>query len=241
MSNQNLPAVQVTDISPEDQEKLNKFVERGSPGADFSDEAKITTMLDLYLGGKTYSQIARITRSSKESIMLYSQKLNWYPLKVEYLQELEMHLKGRLISSKIANTDFLLQLSQMYQKKIGAKMDLYLKTNDETAADKINLKEIDKYIKIVETLHKISETPPKEGSSKPPAVGINVGDGVTLTKGVDGSVEITPKQKTIGSMLEYLANQRRAAEAEAKRIKSNDIKDVTTPLTDEGDPSNEIK
>lgn len=237
MSQNNLPEVQVTDLTKDEQTKLTQFIERGAPGFNLGDENTITRMLDLYLGGKTYSQISRINRVPKELVMLYAQKLNWYVLKIEYMQELEMHLKGRVINAKVASQDFLIQLLQMYHKKIGTKMDRYLKTNDEMEADKINPKEIDKYLKIAETLHKISSDPTQKPAPAP-AVGINVGDGVTVTKSEDGSVEITPKQKTIGSMLEQLANQRR--EAEAAKAKSSDIKDVT-PENKQGETGNESK
>lgn len=228
MSDQNVPVVQLTDLSADDQDRVAKFVERGAPGFDLTDEAKMAKMLDLYLGGKTYSQIARIQRAPKELIMLYSQRLKWYVLKMEYLTELELHLKGRVISAKSASMDFMLQLMQMYQKKIGTKMENYLRSNDESEADKINLKEIDKYLKLVEALHKTSSEPMQKspGQQAGPAVGINIGDGITMTKSEDGSVEITPKQKTIGSMLEKLANERRADEA-AKMVKTSDIKEKT--------------
>lgn len=226
-----VPAIIQTDLSQDDQAKVAKFVDRGSPGFDLTDGPKITRMMDLYLSGKTYSQIARIQRQPKELIMLYAQRLKWYPLKLEYMQELELHIKGRMVNAKVASQDFLLQLSQMYQKKIGAKMDQYLATNDESVADKINMKEIDKYLKIVESLHKISsDSAPKQGN---PAVGLNLGDGVTITKNGDNSVEITPKQKTIGNMLEQLANQRR--EQELSKIKNtSDIKEVI-PNKQEGE------
>lgn len=232
---ENKPAVvQTTDISKEDLLKIERFIEVGAPGFDLTDTTTVSRMMDLYLGGKTYSQIARVTRSQKELVMLYSHRLKWYTLKMEYLQELELHLKGRIVNAKVASQDFLLQLSQMYQKKIGAKMDKYLATNNEQEADKINLKEIDKYLKIVEALQKISsDVPPKSSSGQGPAVGINVGDGVTVTKSEDGSVEITPKQKTMSSMLEMLANQRRAEDL-AKNTKTSDIKNVT-PQKNEGE------
>lgn len=219
-----VPAIIQTDLTQDDQMKVAKFVDRGAHGFDLTDGPKISRMMDLYLSGKTYSQIARIQRQPKELVMLYAQKLKWYPLKLEYMQELELHIKGRMVNAKVASQDFLLQLSQMYQKKIGAKMDQYLATNDEAVADKINMKEIDKYLKIVESLHKISsESTPKQGT---PAVGLNLGDGVTITKNGDNSVEITPKQKTIGNMLQELANQRREQE-QAKIKTTNDIKEVT--------------
>lgn len=234
MGKNEVAEVQTTDLSADDQKRVQEFLEGGAEGFNLADEVLITKMMDLYLAGKTYSQISRINRKPKVLVMAYSQRLNWFRLKADYLLELELHLKGRLVNAKVASQDFLLQMQQMYQKKIGAKMDHYLQTGNDSVADSINLKEIDKYLKIVESLHKLSATPNPKNAN--PAVGLNLGDGVTITKKDDNSVEITPKQKTIGSMLEQLANQRREAEV-SKYNKTSDIKEVTPQQ--EGEKGNE--
>lgn len=237
MSEDKAVAVQTTDLSKEDLDRVARFIERGAVGYNLSDASRIARMMDLYLSGKTYGQIARIQSLPKDLIMCYAQKLGWYNLKLDYLQEMELHLKTRVMNAKVASQDFLLQLANMYQRKIGKKMDRYLKTDDEVEADKINLKEIDKYLKLVESLHKLSSDPmPKQANS---AVGLNVGDGVTITKTGENSVEITPKSKTIGTMLEDLANKRREQES-SKQTKTSDIKEVdTTTIT--GEEGNETK
>lgn len=237
MSDEKALVVQVTDLSKDDQDRVTKFIERGAVGFNLSDASRIARMMDLYLSGKTYSQIARIQGLPKDLVMCYSQKLNWYNLKMEYLEELELHLKSRVMNAKVASQDFLLQLTNMYQRKIGKKMDRYLKTDDEVEADKINLKEIDKYLKLVESLHKLSSEPSQKTPNS--AVGLNVGDGVTITKTGENSVEITPKSKTIGTMLETLANQRREQEL-SKQTKTSDIKEETTTKV-EGEEGNETK
>ena len=56
-----------------------------------------------------------------------------------------------------------------------------------------------------------------------PAVGLNLGDGVTITKNGDNEVTITPKNKTVGEMLNELANLKRAEEDRAKNM-TYDIK-----------------
>lgn len=220
----NLPVVQEHDLSQQDMNKVDKFFEAGAPGFNLGDQTKIVQLADLYLSNKTYSQIARIHRIPKELVMAYSYRLKWYAMKMDYLRELEEQIKSRVLDAKITSQDFLLELTQMYQKKIGRKMDLYFQTNIEAHADEINHKEIDKYLKLVEALYKLSSEP-TQGKQAPSPVGLNVGEGVTIKKTVDG-IEITPKQKSIEAMLAELADQRRAAE-DGKNVKSSDIKDVT--------------
>lgn len=212
-----------TDLSPVDLEKVRAFREEGMPGLYKLEESQIARMMDLYLDGKPYSQISRITRISKTTIMFLSDKFNWFALRQDYLVELEANMRNRVIESKLVSQDFLLQLSHAWQKKIGKNITQFLATGDEKYANEIDLKEVDKYLKTIEILHKISSEN-AAGKNKTPAVGLNLGDGVTITKKDDNSVEITPKQKTVGDLLKQYADSRRDEELK----KESDIKNKDT-------------
>lgn len=212
-----------TDLSPVDLEKVRVFREEGMPGVYNLEESQIARMMDLYLDGKPYSQISRITRISKTTIMFLSDKFNWFALRQDYLVELEANMRNRVIESKLVSQDFLLQLSHAWQKKIGKNITQFLATGDEKYANEIDLKEVDKYLKTIEILHKISSEN-AAGKNKTPAVGLNLGDGVTITKKDDNSVEITPKQKTVGDLLKQYADSRRDEELK----KESDIKNKDT-------------
>lgn len=213
-----------TDLSPIDLEKVRAFREEGMPGVYNLEESQIARMMDLYLDGKPYSQISRITRISKTTIMFLSDKFNWFALRQDYLIELEANMRNRVIESKLVSQDFLLQLSHAWQKKIGKNITQFLATGDEKYANEIDLKEVDKYLKTIEILHKISSEN-AAGKNKTPAVGLNLGDGVTITKKDDNSVEITPKQNTVGALLKQYADSRRDEELKKESdIKKKDIK-----------------
>jgi hypothetical protein len=197
-----------TDLTVDDRQSINKFIEAGMPGLGAVNEATLARMMDLYLEGKLHRQIARTVRVEKVLVMYLADKFNWYQLRREYLHELELTIRNRLLESKIVSQDFLLQLTQVWQKKIGSQITEYLRTGDENHANNINLKEIDKYLKTIEMLHKITaEGAPKKPMA--PAVGLNLGDGVTVKKVGDNEVEITPKSKTIGDVLKQFADSRR--------------------------------
>lgn len=224
----NLPAeLPPTDLSPEDVKRIEAYALAGSPGFSLEDEILMRKMIEMYLSGKTYSQIARITRKQKDLVMYASHRLGWYELKIQYLQELENNIKGRVVLAKIQSQDFLLQLTQMWQQKIGRRMDRYLETGNEDEANAISLKEIDKYLKTVEALQKLSSdiTIKNSGNDKP-AVGFNIGDGVTVAKKEDGTVEITPKVQSVGTLLARLAEERR--QNEANKTPTSDIKEVSS-------------
>jgi len=134
-------------------------------------------------------------------------------LRAEYIHELEMHMRQKVLESKIESQDFLLQLGHMFRKKIGQNINRYLQTDDTRFANDIDLKEVDRYLKIVDTLHKLSNDA-KEGK---PIVGLNMGDGVVITKKGNNEVEITPKQRGIGEALKQFADMRREEEAQLRQ------------------------
>lgn len=129
--------------------------------------------------------------------------------------ELEEGMKRRVIEDLLVSQDFRLQLVQMWHKKLGKKLSKYFSTNNEEHLD-LDLKELDRYLKVVDSL-KESIQPPKSSGQGSPTVGLNLGDGVTITKKGDNEVEITPKQKAIGDILQEYADMKRQEEENAKK------------------------
>jgi len=222
MSEEKKPTVIVeptTDLSQDDMAKVVAYAEAGMPGLAQLDQAKYHKVMDLYLDGKSYRQISQIVRVDKTLIMYLSNKFNWYMMRREYLHELDNAERQRLIESKIESKDFLLQLTHAWKRKIGGNITKYLQTDDERFMNEIDLKEVDRYLKAIDIIHKLSYD--KDGGK--PAVGLNLGEGVTIKKTGDNEVEITPKQKTMGDALKQFADMRR----EEERKKRTDMIEET--------------
>jgi hypothetical protein len=208
-----------TDISDRDMQKVRAFIADGMPGLTKLVEADFHRMAELYMNGSTYWQICTATGVPRHLVMYLSHTYGWYPAKQEYLAELQEKIKGRVIDSKLASQDFILLLIQAYQKKIGGKLQQYLATNDPAHADQINLKEIDKLLKAVEMIQDLSSDGKTKGG-KTPAVGLNLGDGVTIERSGDNKVTITPTiDKQLGTMLKKFADGRRAEQEKAANEK----------------------
>lgn len=211
---ENNPAVvseNSTDFTDKDLAQINTYIEAGLPSIAQVDGEMLTRILDLYLSGKPYRQISTILNVNKSIILYLSHKYNWFQLRKEYLEDLEQTVRGRLMESKLVNQDFLLLLTQMWQKKIGDHIVKYLATGKVEHANAIDLKEVDKYLKTIEILHRLGGAGSGGGNSAP-AVGLNLGDGVTIEKKGDNTVEITPKGKAIGDALKAFADSRREEE-----------------------------
>lgn len=209
-----------TDLTPAELKAVEKFESEGMVGLYALPDVEIARMMELYLHGKTYREISMITNRPKVLIFTLSKKFEWYPKRMEYLRDLHENILQRTLEAKVVGQDFLLKLKHVFEKKIGANMEAYLRTGNADHITGIDLKEIDKYIKTLETLDKLTDKPAGKSGSKAPAVGINVGEGMTVTRKDDNTVEISPKEKSVGSMLAQLAEARRNEEEK----KSSDIK-----------------
>lgn len=203
-----------TDITGENLKKVQEFIDKGLPDVIKVDESKMAKMVELYLSGSSYDKISMATRIDKTTIMFLSQKYGWCKARQQYLIELEENMKKRVLETNLVSQDFMLQLIQVWHKKIGKHMTRYLATDNEEHLDNIDLKELDRYIKVMESL-KDSIRPPKV-DSKAPAVGLNLGEGVTITKKGDNEVEITPKQRVVSDILQQYADARRQEEKNRK-------------------------
>lgn len=198
-----------TDMSPDNMALVQTFIDEGMPGVLEVDQAKITKMVDLYLDGKTYSQISQICNVDKTKVMFFSQKGRWFETRSSMLLEMNANMGRRIMETDLESKDFIISLMQLYQKKIGKKVKRYLTTELEEAAEQINLKDIATYLKLRDALF---ENDKGKGSGNP-VLGLNIGDtGATITRKGDNEIEITPKQKASGDILKHYADLRRKEE-----------------------------
>src|SRR5690554_1539044 len=91
----------LTDLTLEDQRRVAKFIEDGMPGLGVVDDVTLYRVTDLYLSGKTYTQISQAVRVNKLILMYLSQKLGWYATRRSYLAEVESNIKTRVLEAKI--------------------------------------------------------------------------------------------------------------------------------------------
>ncbi len=212
-----------SDFTDKDMEKINAFNEAGLPGVGSITDSQFVKMMQLYMDGKTYTQISSIMRLKKDLVLFHAYKWKWFEAKKEILLETEQSLRNRIVDAHITGQDFILQLKQTLEKKINHNIFKYLETEDENYINKINLKEIDRYLKLLETLKEYTTEPRKQNSPTSP-IGINLGEGMTVKKLSDGGVEITPKAKTMGDVLKQYADLKRQEEKNLHDISKDESK-----------------
>ena len=213
-----------TDITPKELEAVAKFKEEGMPGLFTVVQSEVTYVkaLDLYMSGKTYHEISKVVNVKKDIILFLAHKHEWYNTKMQHLAILDANIKERIIQADLMNQDFVLQIQQFFLKKIGRKMTRFMASGDDEAANAVDKKDLEMYMKSVALLREISSE--KIPSGHRPTVGLNIGDGVTVRKVGENQVEISPRNKTVGEMLNDLANLKRTEEAKV----ANDINSEVT-------------
>lgn len=216
--------VKNTDITESEMAKINKFIEDGLPGIGTVNETQLYRMYELYLTGSTYSQIA-VTLGLKKIIVLYlSHNNDWYSSKKEYLSEIQEKIKNRVVESKLRSQEFMLLLVQAWQKKISKNLNKFLATNDEEHMERVDLKEVAQLMKAIEIVNDLDNTG-KDSKGKTPAVGINVGNGVTIEKSGNNKISITPAKTSIGEILKQYADASREEEKN-KLVNVNSNNDI---------------
>jgi hypothetical protein len=199
-----------TDMNEHHLAIVERYKEAGLPGISEVSEAEVSRMADLYLAGQSYNKISNICRVKKEIVLYLAHRMNWYEHRQNYLEDLDHSMKQRVAEARLMSQDFMLQMQLFFEKKIGRNIRRYLNTDSEDIANELNLKDVATYIKTLEALGKsINDF---KGPDKAPAVSLNMGEGVTMKKNDDGSVEITPKQKASSEILKEFADMRRKEE-----------------------------
>lgn len=212
------------DFTQKDLENIERFKENGMLGLASLSDTDIVRMMELYMDGKSYRQISTLLRKDKSVILYLSQKLDWPTMRREYLEELASTLKDKVTSSKLQSQEFLLHLTTAYQKKIGRLVDTSIRSGDNTPMSVIvDPKDLTAYLKVVEMLHKLNGEMPT-GTEKAPMVGLNgLGEGMTITRTSNNSVEITPKAPDFKSKLKEFADAKREMEKQRNQPISRDI------------------
>lgn len=196
MANENLPAPVLShDFTQEELDKLSYFENEGMPGIAKISDQNLYRWLNLYMVGKSYEEIAQETKSQIELILCVSKRNGWASKKRAYHEAIATNLTSRLMETRLQGLSFLSDVIHFYHKNVGKNIKEYLETGNEKAAEKIDLKNLDKYYKAMDMVEKLMFKPSddKDGA-KPINQFFNFFGGTTIKKVGDGKVEIEQKE-----------------------------------------------
>jgi hypothetical protein len=204
-----------TEFTEKDLEDLEQYKAEGAPGIHAIPHEVLTKCMELYLEGRSFREISVTLLLKRIQIMYLAQRFNWWDIRQNYIEELQNQIAQRVVDSKLSSQTFMLKLIHNWERRMSKKIDEYQRTNVEPEGGVVDFKEVDKYLKTVEVLHKI--TAENTGRLNVPAspIGLNVGDGITIEKN-GNQLNISPKTKerSVAEMLKAIADAKRQENGE---------------------------
>lgn len=193
------------DFTDEEVEKINTYVSNGSVGLEVvvRDEHKTNSLFGLYMAGKSYEEISKISRVKKDIVLYLSAKMRWYEKRMEYLEDIQRQITKKLSHTRVESLNFISDLINCHHKYYGDEINKYLQTNDRTIIDNLDLKSLAQYFKSIEILEKmLNPTNVSKGAGSGTTININAaGSKIDAT---DNAIEIT--SSNTGDILKALAS-----------------------------------
>lgn len=196
------------DLNEEEKKSLLNYIENGCPGLTKLEDAQVFKWFELYMSGKTYSEIAQITRSKKDLVMYVSYRSKWLEKRTEYFTSITQNMTNKITNIRTESINTVATIVSSLNKYFGKKFDEYLITNDEAIIENIDGKILEKYYKSLEILEKVVNPTSKDSNRSPSPVNINISSGASLQQSSDSSLEISIDDEP-SEILKKMAQQKK--------------------------------
>ena len=192
------------DMTNEERKSVQDFIANGCPGLLRVQQSDIFKWFDLYMAGKTYAEIATISKSKKNLIMYIAYKSTWMEKRLNHYSDISLNILDKVKQSRLDSANKLVTVIAALGKYCEQEYNRYLSTNDRSIIEGIDTKIVAQYFKAQEQLDKIAnDEGDKDRGPKAPLVSVNVGSSATVQQVGENSLEIT--DKTSGDLLKSLA------------------------------------
>jgi hypothetical protein len=193
------------DFEDSEVERINTYVANGCIGLEslVKDEAKVNSLFSLYMTGKTYTEISKISRVKKDLVLYMAAKMRWYEKRMEYLNDIQNKMTRKMSEARVESLNFITSLIGFHHKFYGDEIDKYIATGDRTIIDNLDLKALGQYFKSIEILEKLmNPSNVNRGGGSGATININAAGADIKTD--DNTIEITPGKT--GDLLKALAD-----------------------------------
>jgi hypothetical protein len=182
------------DFTDEEVKRINTYVTNGCVGLEtlVKDDHKVNNLFALYMSGKTYTEVSKISRVKKDMVLYMAAKMKWYEKRMEYLNDIQSNITKKITETKTESLNFIASLISMHHKYYGDAINQYLRTGDRDIIDGLDLKQLTQYFKSIEILEKIlNPANVNRGGGSNTTVNINTPGG-KVEQVDDKTIEITP-------------------------------------------------
>ena len=208
------------DFSPEEVSSLRDYKNNGCPALVKKTEADFYQWFELYMSGKTYSEIAKITNTKKDIILCTSEVGRWHDKRMQYYSDLSSNMLQKCNDSKIETLNTVTTMVSALNQYFGGKFDKFLKTKDESIIEELDTKLLAQYYKATEAVDKIigGSVGNNENGDKP-LININLTGG-KVTQTDDNTIEVESEgsitEKEVGEVLKGLSKIKKIRESNEK-------------------------
>ncbi len=181
--------VEEKDFTADDLLAIQKYKDTGLRNILKYQEVDVFNFFELYMSGKTYTEIAKISKAPHQVILYLSDKLRWYEKRTQYYEELSRHIINKQQQTQLTNMNTMNTIQQALAKFYSDQFNKYLATGDKRFIERIDTKLVTQYYKAIELTQKLFTQSLNNGKTSKgnqinhPLVNINVG-----TKG-EASIE----------------------------------------------------
>lgn len=206
------------DFSPEEVSSLRSYKNNGCPAIHRYVESDFFQWFELYMSGKTYTEISKITNTKKDLILYTSDIGNWHDKRMQYYSDLSDNMLQKCNDSKIETLNTVTTMVTALNQYFGSKFDKFLKTKDESIIETLDTKLLSQYYKATEAVDKIigGSVGANTGEGKSPLVNINLTGRAKVTQTDENTVEVesegTITEKEVGEVLKGLSKIKKIRE-----------------------------
>lgn len=196
------------DMTEDEKNSIEEFRSNGSPGLAKIEDTDVVQFFNLYIAGNTYGEIAEITKKNKSIILFISQRNKWHIRKMDYLNDLTMHLADKSRQAKLESANTLSLATNAFSKYLSEELQRYIKTGDKTIMENLDSKVFANFLKSIDTLDKLLGNKAGGGAGLP-KIDINVAGTNHKVQEKGEGVEITTTTES-GDTLSLLANYKKS-------------------------------
>lgn len=214
MDNKEITKTKESDFSEEEKRSLQEWRDNNMPGLHSLNQDKAFSWFKLYMAGKTYSEIAKMTGTKKDLILFVSERNNWLKLKMTHFSDISTNMLQKYKEAKLESLNTMTTMVSALNKYFGSKFDKYLKTNDNDVLESIDSKMLAQYQKVNESIDKIvaemtgnsSDDRGRGSGSSMPTININMNGKSSVTQKDDSVIDINSEEDGDLEVREILDN-----------------------------------
>lgn len=195
------------DFTEEDNVSLKDYISNGCPGLVKLQDSDAFKCFELYMSGKTYSEISDITKIKRDTVLYLSHKSQWNAKKLAYFSDINNSLVKKMIAVKMESLNTMSSIASALNKYFAKKANDYLSTNDDSVLEGLDTKLLSQYYKAMESIETALNISGNSQSSSGSQININL-NGPASIQQVDGNT-IDLKDEDYSKILDHLASIKR--------------------------------